>query len=239
MGGPAVRARLDASLSVRIEHIDRTCGLSETQRKKLVLAGRGDIKRFFDHVDDRTRRLQTRQDAPEEVAKVQEELQELQKSLQGGLFGEGSIFSKTCKQALSESQKARVDGARRQSRRLRHEAKVDLVVEILDATVGFSDEQRQRLAARLLAETRLPRKTGEEEVLIVLSQTIRLPEAKLRPLFNDSQWRALQHVFRRLKEEVKDDLGDAAVDTETAPTAEVAGEQPASGRPEPARAEKP
>ena len=39
-------------LSLNVEDLERTCGLTPVQKKKLLLAGRGDIKRFFDRVED-------------------------------------------------------------------------------------------------------------------------------------------------------------------------------------------
>ena len=41
------RARLKESLELYTEDVDRACGLSDAQKQKLRLAGRGDIERFF------------------------------------------------------------------------------------------------------------------------------------------------------------------------------------------------
>src|SRR5580692_11628476 len=48
VGGAGVaRNKLDSALALRIDDVDRICGVTESQKKKLQLAGRGDIKRFF------------------------------------------------------------------------------------------------------------------------------------------------------------------------------------------------
>src|SRR5882757_7096140 len=44
----ALRNRLHASLDHKIELVDWICDLSDAQTQKLLLAGRGDIKRFID-----------------------------------------------------------------------------------------------------------------------------------------------------------------------------------------------
>ena len=49
-GTDAARFRLETILAARVDKIARQCGLTEVQKKKLLLAGRGDIKRFFDRV---------------------------------------------------------------------------------------------------------------------------------------------------------------------------------------------
>src|SRR5271163_1288957 len=54
-GAGSARTSLESLLALQIEHIERTCGINEVQRKKLQLAGRGDIKRFFDRVDETKR----------------------------------------------------------------------------------------------------------------------------------------------------------------------------------------
>src|ERR1017187_9349410 len=48
------RKHLDEILQDRVKATVRHHKLSATQRAKLLLAGRGDIKRFFDQVEDRT-----------------------------------------------------------------------------------------------------------------------------------------------------------------------------------------
>ena len=42
----------EARLKSRVAFIDQVCGISRDQRKKLELAGRGDIKRSFDRVEE-------------------------------------------------------------------------------------------------------------------------------------------------------------------------------------------
>src|SRR5262245_22149640 len=44
----AARHRLEALLQDKIALIEGTSGLDETQRRRIELAGRGDIKRYFD-----------------------------------------------------------------------------------------------------------------------------------------------------------------------------------------------
>ena len=41
------RRRLDCMLALRIEEVDRAAQLTDAQKQKLRLAGKGDMKRFF------------------------------------------------------------------------------------------------------------------------------------------------------------------------------------------------
>ncbi len=210
-GAGSARARLESLLALQIETIERTCGITEVQRKKLQLAGRGDIKRFFDRLDENKRKLILARRRPDEVARIQVELGELESALQRGFFDDRSLFAKTRKQTMSEEQRARLKVRLDESRRFRHQAKIDVVVNVFDACIGFRDEQRQRLTKLLLAETRLPKenKSGTDEIVILILQAIKAPEARLRPIFEDSQWRSVCHLFKQLKEQLKRQLDDA------------------------------
>ena len=60
-GGPrnsrAGRDKLDSLLTLQVDDVARMCALSEAQKKKLLLAGRGDIKRFFDKVEEKRKKF--------------------------------------------------------------------------------------------------------------------------------------------------------------------------------------
>ena len=53
MTGNTIRNKLDSLLTMQIEEIDRSCTLTEAQKNKLRLAGRGDMKRFLDRVEEK------------------------------------------------------------------------------------------------------------------------------------------------------------------------------------------
>jgi len=161
-GGPrnsgAGRNKLDTLLTLQVDDVSRACGLSELQKKKLLLAGHGDIKRFFDRVDEKRRKFDKVKNDQNKIGEIYQELQPLQMALNSGLFSEGSIFSKTLKKVLAHEQVSRYEAIAREKRLFRYRAKVELMVASLDQTVGFSDDQRRALVALVLRETELPSK---------------------------------------------------------------------------------
>jgi hypothetical protein len=207
-GAASSRARLESSLALQIDQIERVCGITEGQRKKLLLAGRGDIKRFFDLANESKRRLIQAGDRQEEVARIRQVLQGMQVSLQRGIFDDRSLFVKTRKQALGEEQNARLEATLDESRRFHHQAKVDVVVDLFDECLGLRDEQRQRLTKLLLAETRLPRRglSAEDEIAILLLQTARVPEDRFRPILEESQRPSLSHLLKQLEAIMKNEV---------------------------------
>ena len=96
LGGPdASRARLDANLELRIDDIDRACSMTEIQKKKLKLAGSGDIKRYYDRVEELKRKYTAAKPTrPISTTTSGQEMQPLQIELMNGLFEDDSIFMK-------------------------------------------------------------------------------------------------------------------------------------------------
>src|SRR5262249_20632359 len=74
----------------------------------------------------------------------------------------------------------------------RYWARVDLAMELLNNEVGFTDDQRRRLVKLLHEETNPPRTLGRNGYYVVLYQLSRIPEAKIKPVFEDFQWKVLK-----------------------------------------------
>ena len=107
-GGPrnsrAGSHKLDSLLTLQVDDVARMCTLSEAQKKKLLLAGRGDIKRFFDKVEEKRKKFAKVKNDQTKFNEIYQELVPLQAALNSGLFGDGSIYSKTIRRVLSEEE---------------------------------------------------------------------------------------------------------------------------------------
>ena len=103
----AGRNKLDSLLTLEVDEVARTCGLSEAQKKKLVLAGRGDIKRFFDKVEEKRKKFDKVKTDQNKIGEIYQELIPLQVTLNSGLFNEDSFYAKTLKKVLSQEEEAR------------------------------------------------------------------------------------------------------------------------------------
>ena len=151
--GAARRNRLESLLTLQVDDVGKACKLSEIQKRKLILAGKGDIKRFLDKVDEKRKKFDKVKTDQNKVNEIYQELQPLQVTLNSGLFTEGSIFSKTLKKTLEGEQATRYEQVAREKRLFRYRAKVELAVASLDQSVGFSDAQRRKLVDVILSET--------------------------------------------------------------------------------------
>jgi hypothetical protein len=196
-GSGGARTKLDSSLKLRIEDLNRSCHISDLQKKKLLLAGRGDVKRFFDKIEEVKRKFQNGQNDPN--ANIWQDIQPLQIELNTGLFGDDSIYKKTISKTLDGDQISQYECLQRERRMVRYKATIEWFVVHLDKGLGFTDDQRQRLVELLVNESRPPKKFGQGDYWYLMLQSSLVPEAKLKPIFDVPQWRLLSRQFDQAK----------------------------------------
>ena len=211
------RKRLETQLKLQSDEVERACKLTEAQKKKLQLAGRGDIKRFYDRVEEvRKKFLLVRKDQ-QKFQEIWQDIQPLQMTLNSGLFDDQSFFHKTLRRTLNAEQAEHYELAEHQRRTFRYRAKVELVVATLENGLPLRDEQRRKLIQLILDETKPPRKFGQYDYYMVMLQVSKLPENKLKPLFDNAQWKVLNQQFNQVKglgEEFFKQNGGLATDAE-------------------------
>jgi len=102
----ALRTRLDHVLARRVAAIDRRYGLSQIQKQKLKLAGRGDIERLEDRVNrQRPKYVEARRSGSDEVVRAAfTEANVLRSAVKSGPFAAGSLFAKAQNTVLSPEQ---------------------------------------------------------------------------------------------------------------------------------------
>ena len=106
----AAQIRLTRILKKRIEAIDRSCGLDDSQTKKLQLAGLGEIKRLVDDIAQQKQVFSSeRRDrlAASRYLSESPEVLALRKKLRNGPFDENSLFAKTTRNVLTPEQAAK------------------------------------------------------------------------------------------------------------------------------------
>jgi hypothetical protein len=177
----AARQELESQLAAQISDIDRACSLTDTERKKLQLAGRGDIKRFFD--------------------RIQQESNSPRISLGASLFHEDSLLVKSLRNTLTSDQFARCEAIARKRRELRHHESVLNAVAMLkldfeeERAIVVREAQWQDLLTLMTHETAPSRRPGPCDYQVLLLQLGRLPEEKLKRLFDPDHRQIMQRVI--------------------------------------------
>jgi hypothetical protein len=188
------RERLDSVLLAKIATLEQSTAISKAQKEKLTLAGRGDIMRIFDRIEDR-KGILNKQIDQDEYRKLLQELRPFQLLWLQDPFREGSYFSKALKVTLEQKQAEKFRMFEADAQRVHYLARIDQTIVSLDAFLGLSAEQRRRLTKLLVEETRPPLVFGSHDVQVVLYQLASLPAGKVRPIFDDPQWRTLEGRF--------------------------------------------
>jgi hypothetical protein len=188
-GGAGVyRNRLESALSLKLDDVERITGITPSQKRKLLLAGRGDIKRFFDKVDE-AKRLSANPGANARFNNIWQAVQPLQMELNTGMFDDSSLLAKTITHTLENDQLTRYDEVLRERKRDRYRTSVGWFVVRMDKELGLDHEQREKLLALMMAETKPPKRFGQNDYWFMMSQAARISESSLKPIFDDIQWK--------------------------------------------------
>ena len=100
---------------------------------------------------------------------------------------------------MNVDQIARYDSLMRERKLSRYRATAEWFVVHLDKALGFNDVQRRRLAELILNDTEPPLRFGQSDYWYLLFQISKIPEAKLKPIFDVPQWRLLSRQFAQAR----------------------------------------
>jgi len=158
----ATRTILEARLAEKVAFADRICGLTSVQSQKLQLAGRGDIKRFFDRLDSLRSQSNERPDAENEddrvwADKLKVESAAIQRAINSGVHEEGSLFAKTLKVTLTGDQAAAYDKAPRMPAAISYVRWIDPNGEKVWIAIGDHDGVKPRMTYDIRKKRRVQR----------------------------------------------------------------------------------
>jgi hypothetical protein len=187
----------ESELTLTIEAVDRTCGLSTEQKEKLRLAGRGDYARFEQQVDQLRVKFVGKSYAQNEIGEIYQKVQPLGAAYQAGLLGETSLFAKVLARSLTREQAEDFSQLEARRRQARFAAKVGLFVAAIERSCPFSDQQRSALVDLLVAETKAPRRFGQYDWYVVLYEAGKIPNEKYQQILDEAQMRQFERVLQQ------------------------------------------
>lgn len=194
-----VEQMLMSRLTVLLNSVERACELSEAQRKKLELAARGDVRKVFRQVDQVREKFGEVGNDQQKLQEIMQEIQPIQTKINSSFFDDNSLLHKVLKGTLDQEQSRKYEQEELKRRKFQYEAKIELTLAMLESGVPLREQQRQRFVKLLLDETEPPRKFGQQAYYAVLYLASTLEEEKLKPIFDDAQWRAVKQLFSQGK----------------------------------------
>ncbi len=103
-GAKRFRDQLDILLQSKLQVVDRVFQLTEQQRRKVKLAGHGDIKHLLEMVDDSRREFQRARLDMRRLPELQRQLRLVDLRVIKGPFEADSILAKTLRKMLEEKE---------------------------------------------------------------------------------------------------------------------------------------
>lgn len=186
------RVKLNDELGLFLEDIHKACTLSDGQIRKLRLAGRCDIRRFFRSVDEAKEKFQNNKAnrivERDQLLQIIQVTKVLQLRLDAGLFGTDSMLRKSLVNALNRQQFLQYEKFDTERMQSIHESKIRLVIAMLEQASPVTIEQRRKLLELFRRETKPPRTASLYHYYAIMFQISKFSEAKLKPLLDDVQW---------------------------------------------------
>lgn len=197
----AARQRAEELLAGQIEFVAHVGTLQPAQRRKLELAGRGDIVRFFESAEKLLSQQPRGQVSQAECQEVWQKLSPVRQQFTLGLHERGSLFHKTVRTTLTSEQLETLDRMEQQRAKRHYEAQIAAALAMLDCRIPLTRAQRERLTELLLAEATPPRMRGHAyyQYYFVYYRMSRLPEQELRKVFDDVEWKVLTRILDQFR----------------------------------------
>ncbi|WP_437227469.1 hypothetical protein SH661x_000366 [Planctomicrobium sp. SH661] len=181
------RKKAEGLLTLELNSVEQTCGLTESQKARLNLAGQGDLHRFFNDVKTATAPYANKtRITQQEWQKVNDVTQPLRKRFSNGLHGQGSLFNKSLVMILTPEQLAIVQKDEQERSRRQFRASIKGTIQMIDAQLPLTHEQRGKLEELILKYGEVPRGASEGHLQLwaTLYGLSQVPEADLKEIFS-------------------------------------------------------
>jgi len=198
-GNISAKQKVDSGLQIEIELVKTAVTLTEDQQKKLELAGRGDIARFFGELDVHKKKFPAGSMTQEKFNEMWQKIQPLTARYQAGLHGRGSLFYKMLPIILTSQQWEQFQEQDRERQRRHYRAKIEVVLTVLDQRLPMTREQRQKFIEVVMAKSEPPKVYGQSDYYLIMWRISQIPDEHLKPLFDEQEWK----VFIRTTQQVR------------------------------------
>lgn len=198
-GNMSAKQKLASGLQIEIELIKTAVKLTEDQERKLELAGRGDVARFFASLEIQKKKFPAGSMTQEKFNEMWQQIQPLTARYQAGLHGRGSLFYKVLPIVLTSEQWEQYQQQDRERQRRHYRAKIEVVLTVLDQRLPMTQEQRQKLIDVVLAKSEPPKAYGQSDYYLIMWRISQIPDEHLKPIFDEQEWK----VFTRTTQQVR------------------------------------
>ena len=193
-GAASAKRYLENRLKARLASLSRDFDLRDDQRRKLMLAGKGDMQDFFAEVDVIRAEFKGVRDQ-NKINNVFERIRPLQERMGRGLFSSGSVLQKVTNRILDEEQ--RDDFNKRETERLEaaYRAAIKFTISELEKSTPLTASQREEIVT-ILEASPAPKANGQYIAYYVLCQLSK-NEKQVKEILDPGQAKAMQQAFNQ------------------------------------------
>ena len=178
---------IENQLKNKVQQLSSEYDLTEAQQSKLLLAGQWEAKQFANDVDVLRQKYTSSEGDIVEQQIVVKQAQTLQKQRRM-LFGNGSFLLKVMARTVTGEQLLKYQAALDNRLRLRHRSNVEGAIRDIERQVVIKISQQEMLVELLMSEIPPPTSANDYDEALVKYQFSRIPEQKVRPIFDEGQW---------------------------------------------------
>lgn len=189
------KERMKTRLNLQLAEIDRLCGLTTEQKEKLLLAARGDNKRFFDEVEIARKKFLAVRNDQNGFNQIWQDIQPLQRRVSVGLHGETSMFYKALRRTLNSEQMDRYQTLQDERRKYRYRASIEVALTTIEHNVPLKHSQHEAIVKLILEETPTPLAFGQYDQYLIMHHLSKLGEERVKPLLDERQWTLIKANF--------------------------------------------
>jgi hypothetical protein len=193
------RVRLKDLLKLYMENVDQICSLSDAQKQKLQLAGQGDVERFFRKYTEVKTKFQTIRNDQQKVNQVFQDIRPLQAKLTTGLFDRDSLLQKCLVNTINRKQFLQYLKVDKDRQRFHHEARIGVIISLLDQAAPVTAEQRRELSELLRRETKPLGKSSQYDHYAMMYQAAKIDDGKFQQILDDIQWLIFKQQLSQMR----------------------------------------
>jgi len=195
------RVVLEQKIEMEITRIEQATVLEESQKERIRLAGKGDIKRFYDRVDTVCKQFQELEKNlnRNNINEVFQLTQPLQQELNRGLFGRTSLFHKVVASAVNNEQSETMKTEAKRRQRLKMENVAKIFVAQLGRQMPMTAKQRNEVLSIALANLGSFDADERSSLYLVPYRLSELPKETFESIFDETQLKAFNKTLEQGK----------------------------------------
>ncbi|MCC7420123.1 MAG: hypothetical protein IT428_07585 [Planctomycetaceae bacterium] len=212
------RNRQEEEIARQIQRIESAFPLPGPMRRKLEMAARGDVARFYEDLDRLKRDVGTQRLQIDDLQKFQQQCMELNARAAGSLHGSDSLFQKTFRSILDPDLKNRLEIAARKAARKEHTERIDKLFEEIDRVMSLKAAQREKLHALFTSRIKPPKVDGLDIFETASLQRNRpqqgfpteflqslaaIPDDEYQKIVTERQWTTLHTLIARYRKQAQ------------------------------------